>query len=88
MVDNILNAQRSNFVSPHEPVACFLADMQACSNTPLKAWWPRPDDGVAECLGGNQEAAKHLLDPIPVEDLYFAGLVGMESSADPLLFLA
>ena len=80
MVDKLLTAQSSNFVSPREAIARFLADMQACSNTTFEAWGPRLADGVAECLGGNHEAAKHLLDPIPIQDLYFAGLVGMESA--------
>ncbi|MDX2224775.1 MAG: hypothetical protein SFV21_18625 [Rhodospirillaceae bacterium] len=67
-------------VTSEETIAQFLSDMLTVTRKTYPVWSERLYQGYAECFGDRPERAKETLDALPLEDLYFAGVVAMEAA--------
>lgn len=58
----------------------FLADMADAAKKTYPLWRERLEQGLTDAAGENNSAVAELFSYRPVEDFYFAGVVGMEAA--------
>lgn len=80
MVSTMLTADRKIAMTPADAIAAFLVDMEAAAKSSFPLWQERLTTGVTDAFAPDREAAQALLDRRPIEDLYLAGVIGMEAA--------
>lgn len=65
---------------PNKVIRMFLADMADAAKKTYPLWRERLSQGLSETAGENNATVAELFAYRPVEDFYFAGVVGMEAA--------
>lgn len=76
----MLSSANTTSVSADEAIERFLASMAVAAQTSFPEWRQRLTEGLAECYPDDADALQPLLDGKPLDDFYFAGVVGMEAA--------
>jgi hypothetical protein len=80
MVVSMNSFSTKTAVTAEEAIAQFLGDMLAVARKTYPVWFERLHQGYADCFADRPERAKECLDALPLEDLYFAGVVALEAA--------
>lgn len=76
----MLSPDRKLSMTPADAVAAFLVDMRSAADITFPVWYERLKAGVVDSFAPDADGARTFLDLRPIDDLYFAGIVGMEAA--------
>lgn len=80
MVRRMLTASSPTSVPVTDAIAGFLFDMKTAAQETFPLWRERLAAGLDDAFAGDADAVSQFLGAKPIEDLYFAGIVGMEAA--------